>query len=486
MKFCTKGGQLKFLSKENVKKIHQTSLEILEKIGMKSSSEAITNFFASVGADVNQKTGLIKIPEHLVKEAIKKAPSKVTIYGRDPEKTITLENKRIFFGLGGTPTPYILDYKTGEWRRPTKRDVVDATRLGDALSEIDFIMTIAGAFDVPYELEYIHEWEALLSNTVKPVVYSAPGLFSVGKVIQMGKAIKGEELKKEPLFGVYVEVSSPLTFHPTNENILQLAENHIPIVVGQMPQLGATAPMTIAGAAAVSNAENLAILTLAELTSSGVPFVLGSLFGPLDMRTARLCYGAPEFAIGNIVNAGLGEFYDLPTFGFGGCSDSKLPDAQAGAEVMMNALTSAFSGINLIHDCGYLASGSIGSMEMAVICNEVAGMVKRIVKGFKVDDENLAFNVTSEVGPGGHFLSHQHTLKHVSTLYLAELFSKESEVKWAKLGKQDVRAKAKEKVAEILPEHIVKNKALTEKLKEIVKKAEQEIKAERKASERMR
>jgi len=480
MKFDPKGGQLKFLSKEDVEKIHQTSLGILEKIGMKSSSDAIARFFARAGANVDKKTGLIKIPEHLIKEALRKAPSKVTIYGRDSEKAIILENKQIFFGLGGTPTPYILDYKTGEWRRPTKRDMVNATRLGDALSEMDFIMTIAGAFDVPYELEYIHEWEALLSNTVKPIVYPAPGLFSVDKVIQMGKAIKGEELKREPPFGVYVEVPTPLMFHTANENIPRLAENHIPIVVGQMPQLGATAPMTIAGAAAVSNAENLAILTLAELTSSGAPFVLGSLCGPLDMRTTRLSYGAPEFTIGNVVNAGLAEFYDLPTFGFGGCSDSKLPDAQAGAEVMMNSLTSAFSGINLIHDCGYLASGSIGSMEMSVICNEVAGMVKRIIKGFKVDEETLAFDVINEVGPGGHFLSHPHTLKHVSTLYLAELFSKESEVKWAKLGKQDVRAKAREKVAEILSKHIVKDKTLNEKLKEIVKKAEQEIKQKEK------
>ena len=296
----------------------------------------------------------------------------------------------------------------------------------------------------------------------------------------MGKAIKGEELKKEPPFAVYVEASTPLMFHTTNENVFRLAENHIPIVVGQIPQLGATAPMTMAGAAAVSNAENLAILTLVELTRSGVPFVLGSLFGPLDMRTARLSYGAPEFTMGNIVNAGLAEFYDLPTFGFGGCSDSKLPDAQAGAEVMMNSLISALSGINLIHDCGYLAGGSIGSMEMAVIANEIVGMVKRIVKGFKVDEETLAFDVVSEVGPGGNFLSHPHTVKHISTLYLAELFSKESEVKWAKLGKRDVRTKAKEKVAEILSKHKVEDKALNKKLEEIVRKAEQEARSERK------
>jgi trimethylamine--corrinoid protein Co-methyltransferase len=146
---------------------------------------------------------------------------------------------------------------------------------------------------------------------------------------------------------------------------------------------------------------------------------------------------------------------------------------------MMNSLMAALCGINLIHDCGYLAGGSIGSMEMAVIANEIASMVKRIVKGFTVDEETLAFEVISKVGPGGHFLSHQHTLKHVSTLHLADLFSKESEVTWAKMGKKDVRAKAKERVNKILSQPPVEDKALNERLREIVKKAEQEIAGEK-------
>ena len=470
-----KGGQISFLSREDIEKIHNSTLQILSEVGMKSSSKRIIDFFSENGAEVNQDTGSIKIPESLVKEALKKAPNKVTIYGRDKKKAIELEDKLIYFGLGGTPTPYILDHKTGEWRRPGKADVVNATRLGEALPEMDFIMTIAGAFDVPYQVEYIHEWEAILSNTTKPVVYSAPGVFNSEKVVQMGKAIKGEELEKEPPFGVYVELASPLLFTVSNENIFTLAENKVPIVIGQMPQLGATAPVTIAGAAVVSNCENLAALTLAQLINPGAPFVFGAYMGPLDMRTARLDYGAPEFAMGNILVSRLAEHYGLPTFGFGGCSDSKLPDAQAGAEVMMNSLIASLSGINLIHDCGYLAGGSIGSLEMAVICNEVVSMVRRIIKGFKVDEETLALDVIREVGPGGHFLSHPHTLKHVSTLHLADLFSKESEVKWAKLGKKDVRCKAKERVDEILSRHEIEDKVLNEKLREIVKQAEKEM-----------
>ena len=143
---------------------------------------------------------------------------------------------------------------------------------------------------------------------------------------------------------------------------------------------------------------------------------------------------------------------------------------------MMNTLVATLSGINLIHDCGYLAGGSIGSLEMAVIANEVVSMAKRIAKGFKVNDETLAYNVISEVGPGGHFLSQQHTLQNVSKLHLSEIFSRENEVKWTKLGKKDAKQKAKEKVENILSEHKVEDIELNQKLKDIVKKAEQEIK----------
>ncbi len=218
--------------------------------------------------------------------------------------------------------------------------------------------------------------------------------------------------------------------------------------------LGATAPVTLAGAAVLSNAENLAALTLTQLVNPSSPFVLCAYVTLMDPRTGRCAYGSPEFALGNVVNAELASYYDLPSFGWGGCSDSKIPDAQAGAEVMMNALVAALSGTNLIHDCGYLAGGSIGSLEMAVICDEVVGMVKRIVRGFEVNRETLAIDVIESVGPGNHFLSHPHTLKHVEKeVYMSRLFDRSSEVRWTKTGRKDIRVVAKERVKKILRGH---------------------------------
>lgn len=475
-----KGGQLSFFTKSDLEKIHLGTIEILEKVGLKSASKDILKTFADAGAYVDFKAMSVKIPEHLIKEALKKAPKQVVIYGRNEKQAIVLENKRTYFGLGGTPTPHILDVETGEIRRPGKRDVAECTKLGDALPNMDFIMTIAGAFDVPYEVEYLHEWEAMLNNTTKPIVYPAPGRFTAQKIIEMGIAILGnkDELMKKPPFGVYVELPSPLMFHTTNENIFELAKAKVPIVIGQMPQLGATAPVTHAGAAVISNSENLAALTLTQLVNPGAPFVFGAFVGLMDPRTGRCAYGSPEFAMGNIVCSELASYYNLPSFGWGGCSDSKLPDAQAGAEAMMNTLIAALTGINLIHDYGYLAGGSVGSMEMAYIGDEAIGMAKRIIRGIRVDDETLAIDVIKSVGPEGNFLAHPHTLRHLrEEIYVPRLFDRASEVSWIEGGKKELRSIVRERVKKILAEHkpepLPKN--VQEKIRDIVKSAEKQL-----------
>jgi len=167
----------------------------------------------------------------------------------------------------------------------------------------------------------------------------------------------------------------------------------------------------------------------------------------------------------------------LPTFGFAGPSDSKLPDAQAGAEAMQMALMNGLAGVNLCHDCGYLAGGSVGSMEMAVICDDVLGNVLRIIKGTEVTDETLAVDVIKEVGPEGNFLGHKHTLKHIrDELHIPTLFDRNPEAAWVKAGSKPLHQVAKEKAQKILKEHHPQPlpSDIQTKLSEIVMQAEKE------------
>ena len=476
-----KGGQLRLLSDEDARNIHLSSLEVLEKVGMRSPSERILKTFEEAGAEVDHRDRRVRIPQHLVEESLRKVPKEVVFCGRNPENDILLEDGRVYFGLGGTPTPYIRDIETGEMRRPTKKDMADATRIGDALPNIKFIMSIAGAFDVPYQVEYLHEFEALFSNTEKPILYSCPGAYEARKVLEMASTIAGgmDALKKRPLLTLYTETVSPLAFAKANENLIEFAEAGIPYAIGPIPMLGATSPMTLSGTAVISNAESLAGLTLGQLVNPHTPVIYTCWATPMDPVTSRCSYGAPEFALGtSALCAAMARYYDLPSYGFGGCSDSKLPDAQAGAEAMMTSLMAGLCGVNLIHDHGYLAGGSIGSIEMAVICDEIIGMVSRIVNGVEVNDDTLAVDVIRAVGPEGHFMSQKHTLRHLPTeLFFPKLFDKTWKVTWAKAGGKEISAVARERAKKLLREHLPEplSQDVGRGISQIVKEAETEL-----------
>ena len=475
-----KSGHLRFLTNDQARDIHVASLEILESVGMHCPSAKIMGIFREGGAWVDEKEKRIRIPQSLVEEALRKVPKEIVFCGRSAENDILLEDSRVYFGMGGTPVPYIRDLETGEMRRPGKEDMNQATRLGDALPNIKFLMTIAGAYDVPYEVEYIHEFEALFNNTTKPILYSCPGGYAATKVLEMAATIVGgrEELRKRPILALYTETVSPLSFSDVNENMIEFAKAGVPVSNGPMPMCGASGPMTLVGTAVQSNAESLAAITLCQLVNPHTPMIYTGWVCAIDPRTSRCAYGAPEFAMGtSIFNTTMGRYYDMPTYGFGGCSDSKLPDAQAGAEVMMNGMLAALGGTNLIHDCGYLAGGSIGSMEMAVVCNEIIGMISRIVQGVKVNEETLAVDVIKNVGPGGHYMAQKHTLDHVRELYVPTLFDRESEVTWIKAGKKDVRDVARTKAKQLLRDHTPTPlpKDVQQRLKEIVKEAEKQL-----------
>jgi len=475
----TRGTLLNIVTKEAARNIHVAALETLEKTGMDCTPK-IAEVFHKAGADIENNGKTVKIPQHLVDEALRKAPKTILFGGRNAKNDIILEDGRIYFGMGGTPTPYIRDLETGEFRRPSKQDMIECTRLGDGLSNIKFLMTLAGAFDVPYEVEYLHEFEVLFNNTEKPILFAVPGGDASKRVLEMASAIVGgmDALRKRPIFGLYSETMSPLSFTEANENMMEFSKARVPIALGPMPMTGSTAPVTVAGCSLIGTSENLAAITLVQLVNPGAPVIYAGWGTHMDPITTRCAYGAPEFTLGtDAVNAAMAHYYGLPCYGFGGCSDSKFPDAQAGAEVMMNAMVAALSGVNLIHDCGYLAGGSVGSMEMAVVANEIAGMVLRIARGVEVSDETLAVDVIREVGPGGHFLSHKHTLKWVRDAFMPQLFDRTSEVTWAKAGKKQIYEVARERAKKILEEHAPEPlpKDVQQKISNIVKKAEKEL-----------
>ena len=444
------------LPRNDLYRIHMATLEVLERVGVRVEEDKALNLLKDVGADVNYAEKIAKIPEHLVDEAIGLTPRTVLFAGRDKKYDLRLGAKRVHFGTGEGCIS-VLDHDTGSVRPSTKKDVENAARLADGLPNIDFVMPVFTAQDVPKPTVPLHDLQATLRNTVKPVMVVDFGL-DVNYLIKMASVVIGgeEKLKERPILGLYSEPNSPLTHgRDHTRNLMTFAERKLPIVYIPSPASGSTAPATIAGAIVQSNAETLSGNVIAQFTSKGAKFIYGADTTVFDQRTGVFPYGAPEWMVVNLAMAQLGRYYGIPTWSTGGCSDSKVLDGQAILEAALSIFVAAQSGANLIHDVGsFLNFGLTGSLDLLTICDEIVSMISYVLKGIEVNDETLALDIITKVGPRGHYLSQAHTKKFlISEHWFPRLLDRQTREAWIKNGAKDLLQRARKRTGEILDSH---------------------------------
>lgn len=453
MKNAQRGGSWNVLSEGDLECIHHASLSLLEVPGIFSESDLILDLFQTEGAIVDREARLIHVPPEMVDEALKSAPKSFVLYGRDPEMDLLAEPGPVYYGMGGTSEPFFWDYDLGRPRKPTKKDMVQATRLAQALPNVDFVMALCSAGDAPPGENFIHEYDAIFRNTTKPVVVSALGSQYMQAFLEMAAAVSGgeAELRRRPWVIAYVTPVSPLRVTPLNEGMFEAAQFGIPIQYSPGPMMGATAPVTVAGDLTQSNAEALFGLVQSQLIKPGIPFVYAPHTPAMDMVTAQCTYGSVEQALGRAAVAQLGRFYNLPTFNTGAGVEAKLPDAQAASEAMLGMLLNGLAGMTLTQTMGTLASGLYGSLEMLVICDEMAHMMERVLRGIAVSDENIGLDVIREVGHQGNFLAHDHTLAHFKQdMFFPLLFRRQTIDQWLERGAKSILEVAHERVQAIL------------------------------------
>lgn len=438
-----------------MEQVHAATLEILERTGtIVNSSEALA-IFEENGASVDRSKRLVKIPSNLVKEALRSAPKGIVLCGRKPAHDIELEHDKVHFGMGST-TVHIIDPHTWKREAARKEYLAEAVRVADALPNIKFAEQLCCALDCPRNVQDLHEIQAVLANTEKPMVAIAYSSNAAKNFLRMASLVSGgmDELRKRPILAVYAEPVSPLQHDEEGINVLiEVSRQGTPILYGSAVQAGATGPITLAGTLVTANAEVLTGLVLSQLVRRGTPFIHGVISTIIDARRGVMCYGAPEFALINAMAAQLTQWYGLPFFGTGATTDSKTVDEQAVCEAMMTALPAVLAGTNLIHDVGYIESGLTGSLEMLVIGNEIADMCLRIARGVTANDETLAVDVIGKVGPGGHFLSQKHTLKHLDEQWIPNLIDRSTYEPWKKSGAKEMVTRARETVTKLLKEH---------------------------------
>jgi trimethylamine--corrinoid protein Co-methyltransferase len=445
----------RILDDAQLARIHHASLEILRRTGVRVRHREALDLLRDAGCPVSDGD-LVRFPAAVVEEAIHHAPSRIVLCDRTSEPRVFLERQRSYFGTG-SDLPHTLDLETGERRPSLLSDVADTARLADSLPNLDFVMSMALPSDVRSATSDRHSFLAMITNTTKPVVFTAWDETGLADIVAMAETVAGgaERLCLNPFLLAYLEPSSPLQHSETVlRKMMIMADKQLPFVYAPGPVEGASAPVTSAGSLAMANAEVLSGITIAQLRRRGAPVVFGSGSGPLDMLTTVATYSSPEFMLHCKGMAELGHyFYKLPVWGFAGCSDSKQADIQAGVDSSLWILWTALSGANLVHDIGYVESGMTCSSEMIVICDEIIGFVRRLLGGIELTPETLALEVIDEVGPGGDHLSTRHTLRHFKKCWYPRVFDRSSHQSWVEDGRPTALETAREIARRAIADH---------------------------------
>jgi trimethylamine--corrinoid protein Co-methyltransferase len=453
--------RLKVLNREQSWAIHTAALEILEKTGFKMEHPRSREMLADSGCEVFDGDWL-RMPAYLAEEAIKSAPKQITLYDQKGNKTMPLADGNPFYGTGSDAT-FTIDLETGARRRSILEDAGRFAKLVDALENIDFAMSMANPEDVPLEDIYVYVFAEMVKNTNKPIVFIADSGRDIAKIYEIASVVVGgeEALRRKPFILNYSEAISPLRF-PDNvmEKLIFCAENKIPLCLPSGSNAGGGAPVTLAGAMALGIAENLVGLVVHQLAGKGSPFLFGPNISALDMKSSVVCYGCPEWSLSQAALADMrDEIYGIPIWAFAGASDSKVMDAQAGAEAMFSIITALLSRANLIHDVGFLEYGSTSSLEMVTMANELIAMSRFYIKGIPVNDDTLALEAIERVGrgaPGSIFLMDDHTYDHfMEALFLPKLIDRSRYDAWEKDGALNLYNRCHKEAERILAQHEV-------------------------------
>lgn len=442
------------LRREDCLRLHRASCTILRQTGVVVHAAAGRELLRQAGAVVEDR--LVKISPSLVEWALASAPRAFDLYHRSGDKVaIRLDGSGCYFGPG-SDTLHYLDPRTGARRDFMLADLADCVRVCDALPEIAFVMSMGVPRDVSPGSTYRYQYATMLRHTTKPAVVVCNDRADLEAITAMAAAAAGgaDRLARFPTFLVYSEPSTPLQHSvEATEKLLFCAERAIPVTHSPAPMMGGTAPVTLAGAVALGNAEMLSGLVMHQLQRPGAPFLYGHGVHHMDMKAMISVYGAPEFQLARVMAAEMGRFYGLPVWGYAAHSDSKVLDGQAAVDAQFSVLVALLAGTHLNHDVGYLEAGLTHSPEYMALSDELITMNRHFVAGVRLDDEALALDVIDAVGPGGTFMTHDHTLAHWRELWSPRLFDRERLGRWQEMGARDINARVREKTLAILDSH---------------------------------
>ncbi len=409
------------ITEEQVKQIHQASIELLVDPGLLSYNKEAAEIFGSNGAEVTKVESsdhpcwTVKIPEKLVMEALENAPKTVKLGARNPDNALVMdgEEPRVYFITGSETNIWLdVDFPTYvkksdpgteiqvpefKARRGTVADLCDSAHVCEHLETVDgYIRTVnIQDKDINEDNKDVNKFLASLNNTTKHVMSGLTNLKQLDNVVKMAELIAGgeKELKENPIISfITCLVKSPMQFvEDTTDTFISICRRGLPIVVSSSPQAGTTAPIKEAGIMAQINAEVLAGITLGQLVNKGTPVIYGSVPVRARMDTLGDSYGAVETSQYNIDCVQMARFYKLPNYSTSGVCDSKIPGQQTSIERLFSDVVVTMSGPQYLHCAfGLLDCNSVFCLLQAVLDDAHFKMIKFFLRPPLIGEKELA------------------------------------------------------------------------------------------------
>jgi len=450
--YVGKRVKLELLSQDDVRQIHEATLDVIETVGVKFHSQNALDILEANGASVDRETTVAKIPAAVVEKAMSTVPHEFTLGARNPEYDLPLDGEHVYISSDGCGV-FARDFD-GTVRSSRKEDLENCAKVVQALDNVSATSAVVSAQDCPTETRALHEFDACVRNSEKhTIVVSIKEDWEARSLLKMAEALAGgrEELKRRPLFTAIICTVSPLHQERFGMDLaLVLAEAGIPVSFYPMPILGATGPITIAGSAVVDNAEFVSGATLVQLAHPGAKVIHGGGPTAMYMTSGAYASNSPEALLLRSCQGHMADFYGVPAWYGAGATTAKEPGIQSAYENALAMFMAYANGADVTFGTGLLDGSRILCLENMVVDDEIIGMVKRILTGIEVSEETLAVDLIKKMGFNGNYLSADHTRAHVRELWQAKLGETGSYEGWKNAGAKSTTEKAQEKVAEIL------------------------------------
>jgi len=447
--------QFRVLSDRQIEQVYQATLECLNRTGVDVHNAEGRELLARAGARVDGVR--VRIPPHIIQDAIASTPRSFTIWGRDGQHRMQVVLDKVYYGPGPTCT-YFVDPETGERRMTRRGDPGLTAKVSDALDNLDYVMSLGLISDVTAHLAPVYEFAEMIANTGKPVLAWGYAADNVQDIYRIAVAVAGSEeaLRERPFFGFFSTYQAPLV-HTDEDvaNVLWAVAHNIPVIYIGGGCAGTTAPVTGAGLLVIYLAGALSGLAIMQLKKRGAAVCIGGVPEAMDLKTGRPAYGSPELSLFSAACADISRYLGLAFMGTSGASEAKTLDLQAAIESTVQGLLSGLSGTTLVHDVGFLDCAQIGSLEALVMNDEIIAMTRRILRGIEVSDDTLALDLIDQVGPGGEFMSLEVTARRCrAEIWNPTLMDRQPWDVWEAAGGRTTTDRIRARLKKILTRHM--------------------------------